>query len=239
MTEETSRSLRELQEVDLQIESLKERIAEFDPLLAEVEEPAMALEQEVNTLRGRLKEMQVEERRLERSADDRRARLKTLKERLKAVRNLREEAAVRAEMDLLETALGGDEQEALTLLDQIRKMEDRLEEQEQDLKEAREEVEPRRLQLLEEKEKAQDDVARLKNQRQEYTDRVRGTDLKNYERIRSGGRTVAVAALTPDGACGNCFGMVPIQLQNEIRKGSASITCEACGVLLSPGEGDS
>jgi len=236
MTDETSRSLRELQEVDLQIEELKKRITEFDPLLAEVEEPALALEQEVNTLKGRLKEMQVEERRLERSADDRRARLRSLQDRLKSVRNLREEAAVRAEMDLLETALEGDEQEALTLLDQIRKMEDRLQEEERAMEEARAHVEPRRLELLEEQKEARDEVEELESRRSEFTARVPGPDLRNYERIRSGGRNVAVAALTPDGACGNCFGMVPIQLQNEIRRGSGSITCEACGVLLSPEE---
>lgn len=239
MTEETSRSLRELQEIDHQIERLKSKITEYEPLLAEVEEPALALEQEVQTLQGRLKEMKVEERRLEHSADDRRSRVRTLQDRLKSVRNLREEAAVQAEMDLLKTALEGDEQEALTLLDQIRRMEERLEGEEEALEEARASVEPRRLQLLEEQKEAQERFRALQEKRKEYTERVPGKDLQNYERIRSGGRTVAVAQLTPDGACGNCFGMVPIQVQNEIRKGEATITCEACGVLLSPGPEES
>lgn len=238
MTEETKGSLKELQELDLQVEQLKERIAEFDPLLAEVDEPALALEQEVTTLKGRLQEMKVEERRLEHSADDRRARSKALQERLKAVRNLREEAAVRAEMDLLRMALEGDEQEALTLLDQIRKMEDRMAEEQAALEEAKATVEPRRIQLEEEKAEAIRVLADLENKRESYTGLVPRRDLKNYERIRGGGRTVAVATLTPDGACGNCFGMIPLQIQNEIKKGGGSITCEACGVLLSGGEED-
>jgi predicted nucleic acid-binding Zn-ribbon protein len=196
----------------------------------------LALEQEVTTLKSRLQEMRVEERRLERSADDRRARSKTLQERLKSVRNLREEAAVRAEMDLLRMALEGDEQEALTLLDQIRKMEDRLDEQQAAMEEARAAVEPRRLQLQAEKEGALSELGALEEKRESYKGLVPGRDLQNYERIRGGGRTVAVAALTPDGACGNCFGMVPLQLQNEIKKGSAGIACEACGVLLSAGD---
>jgi len=41
-----------------------------------------------------------------------------------------------------------------------------------------------------------------------------------------------VATLTEDGACGACYGMVPLQLQNEIRRGSALLRCEACGVIL-------
>ena len=101
MKDETSGILKELQELDLTLEKTRARIGEFDPLLADLEEPALALEQEAVTLRNRLQEIKREERRLENSADDRRSRLKTLKERLKAVRNLREEAAASAELDLV------------------------------------------------------------------------------------------------------------------------------------------
>jgi predicted nucleic acid-binding Zn-ribbon protein len=236
MTEETNGSLKNLQDMDLQIEKMRARVAEFDPLLEEVEQPALALEQEVTTLKSRLQEMKVEERRLEHSADDRRARWRKLEERLKSVRNLREEAAVRAEMDLLRMALEGDEQEALTLLDQIKRMEERLQDGEAALEEARSEVEPRRRQLLEEKESAIQDCVLLKERREAYAALVPSRERENYERIRGGGRAVAVASLTPDGACGHCFGMIPLQVQNEVRKGAAGLSCEFCGVLLSVGD---
>jgi len=235
MTEEHSGTLNELQDLDFLLEQMRARIAEYDPLLADVEERTLAMEKEVATLKSRLQEIRVEERRLEHSADDRRARSKTLQERLKSVRNLREEAAVQAEMDLLRMALEGDEQEALTLLDQIRKMEDRLEDEEAALEEERASVEPKRLQLLEQQKEALTQFAILKDKRKAYAVQVPPRDLQNYERIRGGGRSVAVASLTADGACGHCFGMVPLQLQNEIRKGTLTIACEACGVLLSTG----
>ncbi len=236
MKEDTTGSLKDLQDIDLQLENLRSRAAEFDPLLDEVEEPSLALEQEVGTLKNRLQEMKVEERRLEHSADDRRARSKKLEERLKSVRNLREEAAVRAEMDLLRQALEADEQEALTLLDQIRRMEDRLDEQQAALDQARADVEPRRLQLLEEQKNVLEKYGALKEKREEYAELVPDRERLDYERIRGGGRSVAVASLTPDGACGHCFGMIPLQVQNEVRKGASGIACEACGVLLSVGD---
>lgn len=236
MKDETSGTLKELQDLDLNLERTRTRITEFAPLLAEVEEPALALEQEVSTLHGRLQEMMLEERRLERAADDRRARLKTLKERQKAVRNLREEAAVQAEFDLLQRSLEAEEQEALTLLDQIRKLEERARELEEALEVSRREVEPRRARLLEEQRTAQEELGRLEERRQSYAARVPARELQSYERIRGGGRSVAVATLTPDGACGHCFGMIPLQVQNEIRSGKALIPCEACGVLLSGGD---
>jgi len=233
MTEEFSGSLKELQDLDLRLEQIGGQVAERDALMAEVEEPALDLEQEVVTLKGRLREIEVEERRLEHSADDRGSRSKMLKERLDSVRQLREEAAVRAELDLVRLALEGDEKEALTLLDQIRKMEIRLDELRAALEEARASVEPTRLRLLEERKNALEELALTKEKRKAYSSRVPSRDLRNYERIRSGGRSVAVAPLTPDGACGHCFGMVPLQIQNEVQRGAVSIACEVCGVLLS------
>jgi predicted nucleic acid-binding Zn-ribbon protein len=197
------------------------------------------LEQEVTTLRGRLQEMRVEERRLELSADERRARMKLLQERLKSVRNLREEAAVQAESDLLRQTLEGEEQEALTLLDQIRKMEDRLEELDAAFHDARAEVEPRRKALVEEQQTVLAEYARLQIEREAYAARLPDAALHDYERIRGGGRPVAIAPLTPDGACGHCFNMVPLQIQNEVKDGGVLVPCEACGVLLSPAEAKS
>ena len=57
MTDHTSGSLKELQELDIVLEETRTRIAEFDPLLAEVEEPALALEQDLSATQGRLKEI--------------------------------------------------------------------------------------------------------------------------------------------------------------------------------------
>ena len=236
MKDEKSGSLKELQDLDLDLERIRSRIAAFGPLQADVEEPALALEQEVATLHGRLQEMKLEERRLERAADDRRTRLKLLKERQKSVRNLREEAAVQAESDLLQRSLEAEEQEALTLLDQIRKLEERLRDEEEALEVARAEVEPSRARFLEEQKAAQEELERLEERRASYATRVSPRDLQSYERIRGGGRSVAVATLTPDGACGHCFGMIPLQVQNEIRSGKALIPCESCGVLLGAGD---
>jgi predicted nucleic acid-binding Zn-ribbon protein len=236
MMRQTSGNLKELQELDLVLEETRVRIAGFEPQLAEVEEPALALERDLTAARSRIQEMKLEERRLEHAADDRRARTKKLRERLQSVRNLREEAAVQAEIELMERTLEGDEQEALSLLDQIRKLEMRIEVLSREQEVARAEVDPRRKELLEAQALAKDELARLEIKRSEFTRQIPEHELQNYERLRGGGRSVAVAALTADGACGNCFGMIPIQVQNEIRAKGILIPCEFCGVLLGGGE---
>ena len=233
MTSQTRASLKELQRLDREIDRTRKRIREFDPLFEEIEEPALALESEVENTRGRVKEMKVEERRLELSADEKRSRAKKLEDRLNEVRNVREEAAVHAELDMVRRALEGDEQEALSLLDQIRKLELKLDEQEEQLEEARAEVEPRRDELLEERASLESELSVLKERREAFVREIDDHELRIYERIKGGGRDVAVAELTPDGACSHCFSVIPLQRQHEVRHGNDMIRCEACGVILS------
>lgn len=238
MTQQTYSRLQDLQRLDEEIDRVRSRIADFQPLLDEVEEPAKALESEVETTEERLREVKLEEQRLELAVQEKRERLGKLEDRLNEVRNVREEAAVQAELDMVRRAVESDEQEALSLLDQIRKLELRMDEQREALQEAREEVEPRRRELLEERQAARDRLDALEDERASLAERIGPREREIYERIRSGGRDVAVAPLTPDGACSNCYGMVPPQRQNELRHGADMIRCEACGVILAPPEGE-
>lgn len=232
MTEQSRAGLRELQRLDDAIQAAEDRIRALEESLAEVEEPATILGDGVETTRGRLQEMRVEERRRELAGEEKRTREKRLEDRLSSVRNVREESAVNAELDLVRRAREADEQEALSLLDQIRRLEDRLDEQTEALGEAREQIEPRRKELEAEKAEAEATEARLRKERDDYAASLSAAELRTYEGIRSGGRRRALASLTEDGACGHCFSVVPLQVQNEIRHGTSLIRCEACGVIL-------
>jgi predicted nucleic acid-binding Zn-ribbon protein len=229
-------ALKELQKLDTQIHDAREGIVKFDPLFEEVEEPALILESELSTTRNRLKEMKLEERRVHLSTEERQDRLKRLEERLGSVRNLREEAAVSAELDMVRRALQGDEQETMTLLDQIRKAEERQAELETTHAEAAAAVEPKREALIADRAAAKAELERLEAERLAFTEGLEANELRIYNAIRAGGRRAAVAELTIDGACGNCFGIVPLQSQNEVRHGSALIRCEACGVIIAAPE---
>jgi len=232
MTEQTRTALKELQALDNRIEEVRQRIRDFDPQFADVEEPALVLESEVTNTRKRLQEMKLEERKLETSSEEKRTRVKRLEERLGSVRNLREEAAVSAELDMVKRALQSDEQEAYTLIDQIRKLDERLAEVEGALGEARALVEPRLKGLVDQRDEAKSDLQGLERDRASFVEEMDPAEVRLYDGIRAGGRRRAVAELTPDGACGHCYGMVPLQIQNEVRHGRGLIRCESCGVIL-------
>jgi len=81
MTEQDRNNLVELQRIDLKILAVQQQIRDFDPLLGEVEEPALVLESDAEKTRARLKEINLEERQLELSVAEKRERQKRLDER--------------------------------------------------------------------------------------------------------------------------------------------------------------
>ncbi len=233
MTKTTTGSLRELQRIDEDVRRTRAAIEAFDPRLAEVEEPALRLESEVGKHRERLDQMRADARRLERGAEDKRARAKRLDDRLNQVSNLREEVAVRTELDLIKRAIDADEQEAIQLLEQIRRSELALEELEEAARTARDEVEPNQEAMLRERSELKGRIQELQRRREGLMETLGAAERRIYESFHASGRTVVVAVLTEDGACGSCFGVVPLQLQNEVRRGETLLRCEACGVILS------
>lgn len=230
--EQTYQALLDLQDLDEQMAEAREKVKRFEPELEELDAPVAQAEEEVEAVRKRLDEMKAEARRLERGADDKRAQLAKYEARLERVRNAREEAAARTEIDLIRKAVEADETDAVTLMDQIKRTELKLDEMEAKLEALRRETAPKREELLKGREEAAEQLEILRDQRDNKIIRLSDDAAQLYERIRGGKTRVALARLTPDGACGHCFSMVPIQEQNEIRRRRSLHRCEACGVIL-------
>jgi len=231
-----SSRLLELQSMDSRIRETRDRIDGYGPLLEEVEAPALQLAEEVGVTEGRVRDLKLEERRLRLAAEEKAVRAQRLEERRKLVRTVREEAAVQAELGLLRGALDQEEQEVVNLLDQISRFEERLGRQHAAMEQARAAVEPRRDELLAERELARSEAASLERSREGIAAAIDPRYLRVYDHLARGGRRPAVALMTEDGACGSCFSVIPLQLQNDIRTRAPLVRCEACGLIVtSPG----
>ncbi len=229
-------SLQDLQKIDAEIDRAAERIEGFGPRLEELSSQARALEAGVERARARLKELRVAERRIERSADEKRGRLRMLKDRLMKVRNMQQEAAVRTEIDILNRSVDGEEQEALTYLDQIRKLEEEVERLERELAEERERAGPRRREIERERGEVENELAALRERRGACAEALDLRERQVYESLRSSRKGAIVVAMTSDGACGRCYSMVPLQARAEVNAGTTLRRCEACGVIFAPGD---
>ena len=227
-----SSRLLELQTMDGKIRKTRNRIDSYGPLLEEVEAPALRLAEEVGVTEGRVRDLRLEERRLRLAAEEKAVRVQRLEERLKLVRTVREEAAVQAELGLVRRALDQEEQEVVNLLDQISRFEERLAEQQAAMQRASAAIDPRREELLAEQELARSDAASLERNRERIAAAIDTRYLRAYNHLARGGRRLAVAPMTDDGACGSCFSVIPLQLQNEIRTRAPLVRCEACGLIV-------
>jgi uncharacterized protein len=227
-------SLLELQSMDRQILEAETTLQQFDPQIAQTEQPLKTLQTEVETTRTRLGEMRQQSAKLEKAANSKRERLKTYESRLERVRNAREEAAVRAEMDLVRRAVDADEQEALEVMEQTRRTDLKLDEMEKQLTKLRTEIEPKKAELTRARAEAEHKLTVLRDQRRAHVGSIDPAAARTYDRVRGTRNRAALAALKADGACGNCFNIVPLQEQSEIRGGTALRRCEACGVILYP-----
>ncbi len=230
--QEVYRALLELQELDENIDGAERKLAEFAPRMAELDAPVVALERDLEGLRTRLEELRRDVQRLERGANQKRERLKLYEDRMGRIRNQREEAAVRTEMDLVRKAALADEQEALELMEQATRTELKGDDVEKELGRVREDVEPRRQELLAGRKEAEEALEVLRAKRSNQTIRLDPQAARLYERVHAGRSRRVLAALTHDGACGQCFNVLPIQQQAEVRAARSLMRCEACGVIL-------
>jgi predicted nucleic acid-binding Zn-ribbon protein len=225
-------ALLELQELDAEIAQARLRLDEFAPQLAEIDRPVSTLETEIATSRTRLDDLRAQIRRLEGAAEQKRLRLKQYEVRMERIRNAREEAAARTEMDLVRRAVEADETEALELMEQATRTDLRVDDLERNLAKARAEIAPRKEALIGERSQVEAELGVLVDRRENHAIRLDKPALRLYERVRAGLASVVIVPMTPEGACGHCFNTLPLQEQSEIRSGSTLHRCEACGVIL-------
>ncbi len=236
-----SSRLLELQTIDQRIRETRERVESFESTLEAVDEPARRLTDEVEVTSTKVRELHLEERRMRLAAEDKRQRVQRLEERLNMVRTIREEAAVQAELGLVRRALDQEEMDVVSLLDQLGRFEDRLELQREALEEAQSAVEPRKNEILAEQDEARARLALMETERDLCATGIDRRYLMVYNNLARGGRRDSVAPMTENGACGSCFSLIPLQVQNDIRTSAPLVRCEACGVIVtapmeSPGD---
>jgi uncharacterized protein len=139
---------------------------------------------------------------------------------------------VRAEIDLVARALDADETDLRQQSEQATRTDLKLDDLQRQADRVRAEIAARRDELIAGRTEAEAELALLRERRENQAVRVDPQSLRLYERVRGGRSRLALAPLTPEGACGNCFNVLPVQEQTEIRRGETLHRCEGCGVIL-------
>lgn len=223
-------SLLQLQEIDQQISQAESRLNALTPRITQLRTPLTAIEQESGDIRTQLDKLKHQVRKLEHGAENKRQRLKAYEEKAQKSRR-HDEATVRAEMDLIRGAVDAEVAELDETTDQVRRTEMKLEELDRNAGKVETDIAPQLQEIEAERVAIQGELDALQQRRDQHTSTMNKAAVRLYDRVRTGKRA-ALAPLTPDGACGSCFNLVPLQEQTEIRLANGIRRCEACGVIL-------
>lgn len=227
-------SLMQLQELDLEIESAEARLAGFGPRLEEVRAPIRVIDREAAQITEKLEHLHKQQAKLDHGLNNKRERLRIFMEKAEKQKNTRNEADTQSEVDFIRRAVEAEEVEATSVNDQVRRHDVRLEELQKSAAKTTEDLQPQIAEIEREQSEAADQLKILQDKRANTVQHLDKNAVRLYDRVRSGKRKTALAPLTAQGACGNCFNVLPLQEQSEIRSGKALRRCEGCGIILYP-----
>jgi len=229
---DTVGELLTLQEIDVDILRITEQLAALDEELAQLREEVEEFDAGAQKALAEKEEAEGRVRTFQRSVEAGRATLKRLEARTASVVNMQQHFAVRTETDTARRNLRTAEEEALDAMQDVESASSRLAGIELARAEASTTLEAREREAAGTREQLEAELASRTGSKEEQERRLDLRALRLYHSVRGGRAASALAALTTDGACGNCFTAIPKQRRADIRAGRELAVCEGCGVIL-------
>lgn len=225
----------------LNLHEIDQQILEAERQLEDVRIEANALDEGVAGLRGALEQVEAsltrartEARAADRAVEEKRDTLDRIRGRVNQVRNEKQYSAASLEFDLVKQDLRRLEDRELEKMQEVEDLASRREELVARLDEAVGEAGPRGQEIEATEKELRERLTVLRDRRNNLAIRVDDSALGLYDRIRGGRSQVALAPLTAEAVCGNCFTSVTIQQEMQVKTMTELICCEGCGVILYP-----
>jgi predicted nucleic acid-binding Zn-ribbon protein len=228
--------LLDLHEIDQQIFSMERELERYETELTATEDGVARLASALGALETELGRTRLEARSGERAVDDKRLQLDRLRTRVNQVRNEKQYGAATLELDFARQDIRKLEDHALQKLQVVEDLEVRRAGLLTELEEARARAGPLREEAQARRQQLEEELAIKRDRRYNLAMRIDERVLALYDRIRAGRAGVALAPLTDEAVCGNCYTAVTIQQELQIKELSALVCCEGCGVILYPGD---
>ncbi len=224
-------TLYELQLIDDELDTLQELRGdlplEVNDLNFQIQSIKESIEEKEKEKNEALKTIKSNENEIERLNTG----LKKFKSQLYQVRNNKEYDALTKEIDHSEEKIAAFQLENEELENKVQSLKSEIEEVSPQLEELLEEVKVKEEELKTIIKANEREETKLRAKRETVAEKVRKADYNTYTRIRKalGGRAVVTINR---GACTGCHNVVPPQRQIEVRGNKRLFTCESCGRLL-------
>jgi len=223
--------LIELQELDLEIYRINDRLARIPAEREKIESEFRTQAAEFLQLQTRKEQMTAERKRLERDLADAQQHHEKYKQDLMRVRNEKEYTTALREIDATKKQISAFETDILKRIEELEKTDKEMETHAPEVERKRQEVDQLLAALDKEMEESQARTEFLKQRRTEMVAEFPRAQLALYERMSRSKRGQALAEIR-NGICTACRVKVRPKVYSDVRKGEVLIECENCGRIL-------
>ena len=225
------KKLIRLQQVDLSIQELRDRLAGLPALSRSLDDKLTLTRTNLERAKSGLEANQAQRRNLEGEVAVVRTKTERYRDQLMSVKTNDEYRALLKEIEFHQGAVQKTEDEILDLMEEAEGLERGVRAAEDRLKEEQRRVKLERLQLEEASRRDAGTLDSYAKERKEFEVSITSEILLQYERIRKARGGVAVADAR-DEACAVCNVRLRPQCFQEIRSNERIIVCESCNRIL-------
>ncbi|MEY4608071.1 MAG: hypothetical protein RL625_288 [Gemmatimonadota bacterium] len=225
------RALLALQDDDLAIHALDQRLAALEPRIRELDTRRQRI---VDTMARQSTALQAEENKqafLRDKIVEHRELIARNQAQLDAVKTMRQATAAAAQMDQAKRIVAGEEADLQVISRRVEELRAGHAASAADLEACEAEQATARGEVASERAAIDGELAVARAKREATAAHVPAALRTRYDRIRNNKRVHVVVALNAL-ACGACDTAIPLQRRHAMMSGTVIELCEACGVLM-------
>ena len=219
--------LVKLQEKDRALDRLRRQIREGPERLQGLEKELGALEENIETDKGRIQDLKKTQREYEAEIEDGLAHIKKSRGRLMSIKNNKEYRALLREIEATEKGNVDKEDKVLGCLEELEDLNKELEAKEKDLSGMRDRLESEKKAIAKEVARVHEEFSGVEKSRKELLQSIDPQLLAKYEQIKATSGGIAVA-LVNNATCSECHLGIPPQMYNELQRQDALKFCPNC-----------
>jgi uncharacterized protein len=224
--------LIELQELDLEIQRITDRLARIPVEREQVESEFRQYAAEFLELKSKHEQTLEDRTQLEAELATTQQHHDKYKQDLMRVTNQKQYETALREIDATKKQVGALESDILKHMEELEKLDVEMQTRSPDVDRRRTEADQTLAALDDEHQQLEQDLVGFGERRQQLASKISKPLFAAYDRLARGKRGQALAVVSNEGICMGCRVKVRPKVFSDVRRGTEMITCESCGRIL-------
>lgn len=229
--QEVLRKLEQVQEIDLQINAILAKKADFPKRLSDLDAEIKLHQGKYDEKKKVVDELEKNKRQQQGALELNDERAKRSQEKLELIKTNQEFTALQKEIESLKKNSAVIQENTNKANDELEKQKKELAVHENALSEAKSKRDALQAKINDESKGFDGELARLNGLRASGVEGIDKRYLATYDRVRQGKGGIGIVPAT-GGSCRGCNMRIPPQIYNELQRGTEMFTCPSCRRIL-------